>query len=170
MEGLLGPSVSKFAELRLIMKEQGISILCLQETHLLDAEYFEEEGFSIFLSGAAIDGPRSYAGVGFMVAPWAIKFVVSFKDVNERIASLRVKVLGGILNVLSIYAPHDGHQFDERHPFFVELSENTRQHKSHETTLVFGDFNTQLGYVGYGEETSVDPHIYKKSITEKSEV
>ena len=165
VEGLLGPSISKLAELRLIMKEQGISILCLQETHVLDVEYFEEEGFTVFLSGAAKDGPRSYAGVGFMVAPWAIKSVFSFKAVNERIASLRVKVTGGVVNVLSVYAPHDGHEFEKRHHFFAELSENTRQHKSHETTLVYGDFNTQLRYVGYDEDTSVGPYIFKKSIS-----
>ena len=91
VEGLLGPSRIKLAELHLVMMAEGISILCIQETHLQEAEHFEEDGFSVFLSGACKDGCRSYAGVGFIVAPWAIQSIVSFKAIDDRMASLRVK-------------------------------------------------------------------------------
>ena len=72
--------------------------------------------------------------------------------------------------MLSIYAPHDGHEIGNRHHFFVELLENTHQHKSHETILVYGDFNTELRYVGYDEDTLVGPHIFTKTLIGKSHV
>ena len=102
VEGLLGASRTKLFELYLIMKQHGISVLCIQETHLLDAEYFKEEGFSVFLSGACGNGPRFYAGVGFLVSFWAMKSIISFKAISDRIASLRVKATGGVLNLLLV--------------------------------------------------------------------
>ena len=170
VEGLLGASRTKLFELYLIMKQQGISVLCIQETHLLDAEYFEEEGFSEFLSGACRDGPRSYAGVGFLVVPWVIKSIISFKAISDRIASLKVKVSGGILNFLSVYSPHDGYTFDARHHFYSDLSANTRKHHAHETTLVFGDFNTQMGCTGCDESNFLGPYMYQKLLHEKNNV
>ena len=81
----------------------------------------------------------------------AIKSIISFKAVSDRIASLRVKVVGGILNLLSVYAPHDKFDFEVRHNFYTELSMHTKKPNSHETSLVFGDFNTQMGCAGCDE-------------------
>ena len=167
VEGLLGASRTKLFELYRVMKLEGISILCIQETHLLDAEHFKEEGFSVFLSGASNEGQRSYAGVGFLVAPWAIKSIISFKAVSDRIASLRVKVVGGILNLLSVYAPHDKYDFEVRHNFYTELSMHTKKPNSHETSLVFGDFNTQMGCAGCDEMNFLGPFMYNKLLHEK---
>ena len=41
VKGLLGASRTKLFELYRVMKLEGISILCIQETLLLDAEHFE---------------------------------------------------------------------------------------------------------------------------------
>ena len=81
VEGMRGDSAVKLVELRLYMKKYSIGILCLQETHLLGAHFMEEDGFSVFLSGASLDVGCSYAGVGFMVAPWVTRAIVSFKAI-----------------------------------------------------------------------------------------
>ena len=65
-------------------------------------------------SGIAEGSGRSYAGVGFLVAPWAIKSIISFRGINDRLASLRVKQSGGVLTVLPTYAPHNGHTLEDR--------------------------------------------------------
>ena len=114
VEGMSGPSSVKFTELCIYMRQHGICLLCLQETHLYDAEHFEYEGFKIFLFGEALREGRSFSGVGFIVAPWALQAVVSFHAINDRLAKIRFKVFGGILNVLTVYVPHDGHDFDYR--------------------------------------------------------
>ena len=116
----------------------------------------------VFLSGASEAAGRSWAGVGFMVAPWAAPSIVSFKATSERIASLRVKVLGGVLNIFTAYAPHDGHDFDSRHTSPCTLSENMKSRGSHEEIIVLGDFNAQLGHVGAGEEEKVGATFFTK--------
>ena len=90
IEGMRGDSKIKLVELCLFMKVHGISILCLQETQLFGNEHFMEDGFLVFLSGAVVGSSDTYAGVGFMIAPWAVKAVVGFRAISSRIASLRV--------------------------------------------------------------------------------
>ena len=149
------------------MKQENISILCIQETHLSETEYFEEDGFLTFVSGGIYTGNRLFSGVGFIVAPWAKRSIISFKGINDRIACLRVRVVGRILNVFSVYAPHDGIDFSIRYDFFTSLAEHTRRDHDHETSLVCGDFNAQLGYVGEGETEVIGPHVFQKVLSEK---
>ena len=103
------------------------------------------------------ESERSYGGVGFLVAPWAIKSIISFRGISDRLASLRIKQFGGVLTILSAYAPHNGHSLEDRHAFFATLSENTRIKNKHSSTFVFGDLNAQLGRVGVGGSTSISP-------------
>lgn len=118
----------------------------------------------MFLSGAVESLGRSYAGVGFLVAPWAIKSVISFRGINDRLASLRVKQSGGVLTILSVYAPHNGHKLEARQHFFLTPSENTRIRNKHSSTFVCGDLNAQLGHVGMGEEQIIGPYVYRKQV------
>ena len=150
------------------MRQHGIALLCLQETHLFGAEKFEYEGFIAFLSGESLHDGRCFSGVGFIMAPWAIRAVVSFQAINDRLARIRLKVFGGILNVFSVYIPHSGHDLEYRQDMFDELSQHTRSDHDHESTIVFGDFNAQLGYVGTGEESIIGPHVFKKTLTSKN--
>lgn len=92
---------------------------------------------------------------------------MSFKATNERIASLRVKVTGGVLNVFAVYAPHDGRDFDSLHTFFSNLSENMKSRSSHEEIIALGDFNAQLGYVGAGEEEMVGEYVIQKVLRDR---
>ena len=147
---------------------RGVGILCLQETHLTGASHFEEDGFSFFLSGATSGDARSYAGVGFAVAPWAANAIVSFKAISDRVASLRVKVTGGILTLITVYIPHDGHSLDERQAAFADLSKATGTRTSHTSTLILGDFNAQLGDTEPGEEEVVGPFVFKKQLRTKN--
>ena len=167
VEGLRGEASTKLFELRHFMNTNGISILCLQETHLHGVHYYTEDGFTLFLFGIAEGSGRSYAGVGFLVAPWAIKSIISFRGINDRLASLRVKQSGGILTLLSAYAPHNGHTIEDRQLFFASLSENTRIRNKHSSTFVCGDLNAQLGQLCVGEEASIGPYVYQKSICKR---
>ena len=87
------------------MLEKAVDVICIQETHLEESKYFHEDGFGIFLSGAGTTVTRSFAGVGFIVSPRVLSAVVCFRSVSDRLAILRVKVSGGMLNFVSAYAP-----------------------------------------------------------------
>lgn len=63
---------------------------------------------------------------------------------------------------MSVYAPNEKYDFEVRQNFFSKLAECTRRHHAHETSLVFGDFNTQLGSVVNGEESIIGPYLFEK--------
>ena len=71
-------------------------------------------------------GPAEYeepegAGVGFLVPPSARRSVVSFFQQSSRMASWKIRVPGGRMNLCSIYAPHSGKAFDESQSFYQSL-------------------------------------------------
>ena len=69
---------------------------------------------------------------------------------------------------MTAYAPHDGIEFSIRHEFFTLLAEHTRRHHNHETSMVCGDFNAQLGRVDEGETKIIGPYVYQKLLREHS--
>ena len=59
----------KLFELVLHMKKYSIDILCIQETWVAESQIYKQYGFTVILSGSGLKG-KSWAGVGFVVAPW----------------------------------------------------------------------------------------------------
>ena len=75
-----GLSEVKLEELERIMREKGIDVLCMQETHIAGADsYISDAGSLIILSGGVL-GEREYAGVGFIVSPFIRRFVIGFVE------------------------------------------------------------------------------------------
>ena len=97
----------------------------MQETHLADAStYTSEEGFLVVLSGPrAAQAERS--GVGFLVAPWARCCVIGFLLHSARLATLKLRTVGGKMAIVNAYAPHNGKSRDERVDFFMTVHRNT---------------------------------------------
>ena len=72
-----------------------------------------EEGFLVCLSGGVI-GKRDYAGVGFIVAPWARCYIIGFCEFSDRIMSLKLRVIGRQLGIVCVYVVQGGRDFSER--------------------------------------------------------
>ena len=117
VEGLQDKDGTKLDELTYWMANRGVGILCLQETHEVGSAYFTHKGFLVILSGAE-GNVRSWAGVGFIVSPHLKDSVQSFLQYTDRLASLRLRVPGGQLCLVSAYAPAGVKDFDTRHDFF----------------------------------------------------
>ena len=95
------------------MRLYNIDVLCLQETRVPQAEYYNEGGYKVILSGG--DGTlRSWTGVGFVVAPWCTHRIYGFLQFSDRMASLKIKVAGGKVGIINGYAPHNLKPYDER--------------------------------------------------------
>ena len=119
--------------LLLHMSHYSMGILCLQETHLSNTAVYEE-GSLVILAGA--DGEhRSWAGVGFIIAPRCKGRVKSYKQVSDRMCSLRLKVAGGIVGVLTAYAPHNLKPLAERFQFVAELHMEYRKRSANALEL-----------------------------------
>ena len=83
-----GLTEAKLVELQVFMAKHDVSILCLQETHKSLSDYYvTHDGFLAILSGTSSDR-REFAGVGFLIAPWARQSIVSFCQASSRIHRL----------------------------------------------------------------------------------
>ena len=80
----------------------------------------------IILSGGPI-GEHNYAGIGFLIAPTARRFVITFNKYLDRIASLKIRVRGGQVYLVSYYSPHGGYEYVLRRSFFDNLRFTNRR-------------------------------------------
>ena len=98
-----------------------IGILCIQETHRANSDYWlTESGYFIMLSGGpGID--REWAGVGIIVAPHLRSALLGFTQASDRYMGAKFRCSGGKLCIISAYAPHAGRPFDERLAFFENI-------------------------------------------------
>ena len=135
VEGINLERPHKLYEIIKHMSALSVGVLCLQETHCLGSSTFECEGHIFILSGAE-HGSRQYAGVGFIVAPWMRHAIKGYLQQDNRMASLRVRVSGGILTLITVYAWTNEHNYDVRHDFFADLLRFSQKCKSHGPTLL----------------------------------
>ena len=154
-----GLSDIKLWELTSMMKRRSISVLCIQETHISNSPYYTtDDNFLVILSGGA-DGEREFAGVGFIIAPWAVQSVVGFLQYTNRVACLKFRVPGGKVGIISAYAPHDGHSFDKRQSFFEDLGSTYQRTSVNLGKFIFGDLNSSLFAQLPGEEPFIGDHL-----------
>ena len=106
---------AKVVEFQYYMMDIGLDILCLQETHWTNIDcHVTDAGFLLIFSGVIEHEELERAGIGFLVAPKVRKSVVIFCQQSSCMASLKIRVPGGKINLCSIYASHSGKAVDER--------------------------------------------------------
>ena len=116
-----GLTDSKLMQLEMIMEERGISLLCIQETKRSMSDVWATAGgYFVILSGSNGSG-KERAGVGFIIAPSLRTAIVSFRQENDRMAALKLRVRGGKAVFVSAYAPHSGYVYSVWQKFFHNL-------------------------------------------------
>ena len=134
------------------MNIYGIGILCLLETRAPRADYFDDNGFRIILSGGDAEDESNWAGVGFIVAPWCRHLIHGFLQFSDRCACIKVKVRGGKIGIISAYAPHNLRPYDERYHFYQELGHLCDKCSVNGSLFLLGDFNARIGQRRPGED------------------
>jgi len=140
------------------MEHEGLGLLCIQETRVQGATYFTSGGYFIICSGG--DADREYAGVGFIVAPSLRRAVRGFKQLSERLCSIRLRISGGTAVFMSAYAPQSGRSYESRQEFFDDLEEFYMQEKTHGPCYILGDMNARLHTVRNGEHDVMGPAVF----------
>ena len=146
----------KLFEVILHMRRYSIDILCIQETWVKESCVYQQDGFMIVLSGSE-SVERSWAGVGFIIAPWCVRRVKCYRQVSDRMASLRVKIVGGTLGLISRYAPHNAKLLAQRLQFYTELDQTLQKCSSNKGKIICGDLNARIGNARPGEHDIFGP-------------
>ncbi|KAI3358607.1 hypothetical protein L3Q82_015021 [Scortum barcoo] len=94
-----------------------LEIVGLTSTHSLGSgTQLLERGWTLHYSGVA-QGERRRAGVGLLIAPQLSRHVLEFTPVNERVASLRLRVGDRSLAVVCAYGPNSSTEY----PAFLDV-------------------------------------------------
>ncbi|XP_055388124.1 craniofacial development protein 2-like [Condylostylus longicornis] len=102
------------------MMKNNLDIIALQEIRWMRYGEINKPDFSIYYSG---DNFRSgMCGTGFIVNKKIKKAVIAFTPINKRMCSIRVKGKFNNITIISVYAPTEEANDDEKDEFYEELN------------------------------------------------
>ena len=121
-----GLTAVKIEEVCTYMLNNSVDIMCLQETRRGNSDTFcTDRGFQVFESGRG-DGLRETAGVAFVISPRMRAHILSFTPHSSRVAALKIRVRGGCMGVVCVYAPHNLKPLPDRLSFYDDLERSLR--------------------------------------------
>ena len=100
-----------------------------------------ERGWTLTLAGV-VPGERRGPGAGLLIAPRLSACMLEFTLVDERVASLRLRVGGRVLTVVCAYAPTCSSAYP---PFLESLARVLDSAPTGDSFVLLGDFNVYMG-------------------------
>ena len=137
----------KYENLKRERRRMGLDIIGVSEVRWTGIGECEDDEVKFIYSG----GETHHRGVGLMTTKAVAKSIKGYFAISDRI--LVVKLAGAPLdiNIVQVYAPTAGHDEDDIEEFYEGVDCAIKQCKSHELTIVMGDFNAKVGQGRDGE-------------------
>ena len=98
--------------------------------------------------------------MGFIIAPWAVRSIIGSRLVSDRLARLRLKVVGGMSNLLTGHAPYSEHAFEYRRDFYNYRTSGWMKFGPQGLKISLGNFSTRLVEETSGDENVLGQHIF----------
>lgn len=120
-----------------------MDIVALQESRWPLAGKVNTKDYVIYYSGC--DNNRYYGGTGFAVRKRWSEAVLSFNPINERMCTLRIKGKFTNMSLVSIYAPTEDADEEDKDSFYEHLEDVTNELPQYDLRLILGDANAKVG-------------------------
>ena len=99
---------------------------------------------AIYVYAGVAEG-RAKSGVGIVIAERWADCVKSWRYVNERCVTLRMKIAGVWLTLVQVHAPTDDRDNDIKDDFFSVLQEVLDKAPRGDKVVIMGDLNARFG-------------------------
>ena len=86
-----------------------------------------------------------------VVAPWCGGKIQAHRQISDRLAYIKLRVIGGTLGIITAYAPHNMKPLPERFNFYVALDDAYKKCSANQGKVVCGDLNARIGRCQPGE-------------------
>lgn len=134
---------TKEEELIRELNNQNIDIVVLTETKKKLKGTKDIGNYILIYSGVPQDR-RACSGVAILINnKWRSK-IISYKYVNERIVTVRLKIDRNYLNIVGVYAPEEG-KIEDTTIFYDKLQQELNGIKNTENIIIGGDLNARVG-------------------------
>ena len=115
-------------------------------------------GETIIHSGIPADISDSYSGVGIMISKDAMKTLVDWNPISDRIILARFKTRARHLTFIQVYAPTEQASLDEKEAFYMQLDKTCKDVNVGDIKILCGDLNAKVGSNNKDWEKVMGPH------------
>ena len=151
----IGTLREKEEEVTLLMEERRLNIFGISETREKISGRRVIHNDYICLSSGDVGGKH---GVAFIIAPAISHLVEKFVPINNRMAGMILKIGTSRILFMTVYAPQQGRNDEEKDRFFLQLQEEIDKLRQNEEVIVMGDLNGHVGQRTEGYEQVIGHH------------
>ena len=151
----IGTLREKEEEVTLLMEERRLNIFGISETREKISGRRVIHNDYICLSSGDVGGKH---GVAFIIAPAISHLVEKFVPIDNRMAGMILKIGTSRILFMTVYAPQQGRNDEEKDRFFLQLQEEIDKLRQNEEVIVMGDLNGHVGQRTEGYEQVIGHH------------
>lgn len=119
-----------------------IDILGVSEINWIGNGFFYSDDFTVFYSG---NDTIRRKGVAFIASKKIARCVESFRNISDRIITIRISGKPRNTTIMQVYAPTTDASDEEIENFYFELQKTLDDTPKQDIVIIIGDFNAKVG-------------------------